>query len=560
MEKQWWKEGVVYQIYPRSFNDSNGDGIGDLRGIIEKVDYIKDLGVDIIWLNPVYQSPNDDNGYDISNYMEIMDEFGTMADWEELLEKLHKRGIKLIMDLVVNHTSDEHKWFMESKKSKDNPYRDYYIWRDGKDGKEPNNWASFFSGSTWEYDEKTDQYYLHLFTKKQPDLNWENEKVRTEVYDMMKWWLDKGIDGFRMDVINLISKVEGLPSVPAKVGEKYSWASENFANGPKSHKWMQEMNEKVLSKYDIMTVGETPFVTPEDGMKFTKKERNELSMIFQFEHMGVDTQGASKWNYTKEWKLIELKKIIGKWQTKLYNNGWNSNYLMNHDQPRALSRFGNDREYRKEAAKMLATFTLSLSGTPYIYQGEEIGMTNVDFKNINEIKDVESINYYNEEIEKGSDPEKLLEKLNWMSRDHARTPLQWNNTKNAGFTSGTPWIKVNENYNKINVEEAEKDKNSILNYYRKMIKVRKSNLGLVYGDYKVMDIKNPNIYAYTREYKDEEYLVVLNFTAKKVGFEVDSRVNLSKAEVLIANCDIKKEKQYLTMEGYSCIIYRREKR
>jgi len=556
MEKQWWKEGIVYQIYPRSFKDSNGDGIGDLRGIIEKVDYIKDLGVNIIWLNPVYQSPNDDNGYDISNYMEIMDEFGTMADWEELLLELHKRGIKLIMDLVVNHTSDEHKWFMESKKSKDNPYRDYYVWRDGKDGKEPNNWGSFFSGSTWKYNENTDQYYLHLFTKKQPDLNWENKKVRTEVYDMMKWWLDKGIDGFRMDVINLLSKVEGLPSVPSKAGEKYAWASDQFANGPKLHKWMREMNKEVLSKYDIMTVGETPFVTPEDGIEFTKKERNELNMIFQFEHMGIDAQDGSKWNYTKEWKLKKLKKIVGKWQTELYDNGWNSNFLMNHDQPRALSRFGNDGEYRKEAAKMLATFTLSLSGTPYIYQGEEIGMTNVNFKTIDEFKDVESLNYYNEEIEKGGDPKKLLEKLNWMSRDHSRTPVQWDDSINSGFTSGTPWIKVNENYDEINVEEALKDENSILNYYRKMIKVRKANLGLVYGDYKVMDIENPDIYAYTREYEEEKYLVVLNFSDKKIEYSVDSNLNIKDSEILIANSDIKKESQNLMIKEYGCAIFK----
>ncbi|MGM0509107.1 MAG: glycoside hydrolase family 13 protein, partial [Fusobacteriota bacterium] len=554
MKEQWWKEGIVYQIYPRSFNDSNGDGIGDIRGIIEKVDYISDLGVDIVWLNPVYESPNDDNGYDISDYKSIMDEFGTMEDWEELLEKFHENGIKLIMDLVVNHTSDEHKWFVESKKSKDNPYRDYYIWRDpeyDEDGNrvEPNNWVSFFSGPAWKYDESTDQYYLHLFSEKQPDLNWENSEVRNEVYDMMKWWLDKGIDGFRMDVINLISKVKGLPSVETKPGQEYGFGGKYFANGPRVHEFLKEMNKKALSDYDIMTVGETPLATPEEGIKYTGEDRDELNMIFQFEHMGLDEGPDSRW-FGSEFELPELKKIIGKWQTELYGKGWNSNYLMNHDQPRAVSRFGDDKEYRKESAKMLATFTLSLSGTPYIYQGEEIGMTNVNFESIEELRDIEAINFYNDHLKKGMNPGKLMDELNRQCRDHSRTPVQWNSAKNSGFTDGEPWIKVNSNYKSINVEEAKKDGNSILNYYKELIKVRKNNLGLVYGNYEVMDLENLDIYAYTREYESEKYLVVLNFSGKKVDFNVNEKVDMEKAELLIGNYGGKKGGQTLSMKEY----------
>ncbi len=381
MKKQWWKEAVVYQIYPRSFMDSNGDGVGDIQGIVSRLDYLKELGIDVVWLSPVYKSPNDDNGYDISNYHDIMDEFGTMQDWEIMLEEMHKRGIRLVMDLVVNHSSDEHAWFMESKKSKDNPYRDYYIWRPSKDGKEPNNWESFFSGSTWQYNEATDDYYLHLFSKKQPDLNWENEKVRKEVYDLMKFWLDKGVDGFRMDVINLISKDPSLPDGPVVEGKDYASGADYYMNGPKIHEYLQEMNKEVLSHYDVMSVGETPGVTPNEGILYTDEDRRELDMIFQFEHMDVDSGPSGKWD-VEPLDLVKLKKILSKWQTELHGKGWNSLYWNNHDQPRIVSRFGDDGTYRIESAKMLGTCLHFLQGTPYIYQGEEIGMTNVQFPDI----------------------------------------------------------------------------------------------------------------------------------------------------------------------------------
>jgi oligo-1,6-glucosidase len=397
MKRQWWKEAVVYQIYPRSFKDSNGDGIGDINGIISKLDYLKELGVDVIWLSPVYKSPNDDNGYDISDYRDIMDEFGTMDDWERLLEEMHNRGLKLIMDLVVNHSSDEHAWFVESRKSKDNPYRDYYIWRPGQDGKEPNNWESNFSGSAWQYDEATGEYYLHLFSKKQPDLNWENPKLRQEIYDMMKFWLDKGIDGFRMDVINFISKEEGLPDAPNPEGKKYVSGGRYFMNGPKIHDYLQKMNREVLSKYDVMTVGEMPGVTVEEAKLYTSENRKEVNMVFQFEHVDLDSGPGGKWDL-KPLQLKNLKENITKWQKGLEKEGWNSLYLNNHDQPRMVSRFGNDRKYRVESAKMLATFLHMLKGTPYIYQGEEIGMTNVQFESIDDYKDIETLNMYREKV------------------------------------------------------------------------------------------------------------------------------------------------------------------
>lgn len=399
MDKKWWKEAVVYQIYPRSFKNSNGDGIGDLRGIIEKLDYIKELGANVVWLCPMYKSPNDDNGYDISDYRSIMNEFGTMEDFDELLKEMHKRNIRLVMDLVVNHTSDEHKWFVESGKSKDNPYRDYYIWRKGKDGNPPNNWGSFFSGSAWQYDKATGEYYLHLFSKKQPDLNWENESLRSEVYDMMKFWFDKGIDGFRMDVINLISKVLGLPNGAKGEDDLYGNGFPLFANGPRVHEYLQEMNKKVLSKYDIMTVGETPGIDPERAKLYVNSDRNELNMLFQFELMDIDS-GKDKWDL-KPWKLTTFKNIMYKWYEALREKGWNSLFLNNHDQPRLVSRFGNDKEYRVESAKMLATFLHTWQGTPYIYQGEEIGMTNVQFEDLSEYKDIEiiNLNFFEKKVE-----------------------------------------------------------------------------------------------------------------------------------------------------------------
>ncbi|BDU51511.1 glycoside hydrolase family 13 protein [Haliovirga abyssi] len=554
MKEKWWKEGVVYQIYPRSFKDSNGDGIGDLRGIIEKIDYIENLGVDIIWLNPVYKSPNDDNGYDISDYYNIMDEFGTMADWEELLDKLHKRGIKLIMDLVVNHTSDEHKWFVESRKSKDNPYRDYYIWRKGKENKEdgkeiePNNWLSFFSGSAWKYDKTTDEYFMHLFTKKQPDLNWENENVRKEVYKMMTWWLDKGIDGFRMDVINLISKVDGLPDVPKVKGEKYSWGGDYFMNGPKVEEWFKEMNKEVLSKYDIMTVGECPGTTPQEGINFTAEENRELNMIFQFELMGIDSE-IVKWN-TKQFELKDIKRIIKKWQLVIEKGGWNSNYLMNHDQPRALSRFGDDKNYRKESAKMLATFTLTLPGTPYIYQGEEIGMVNVAFEKIDDYKDVETINYYNEMVfDKKENKEKIMKQIHQMSRDNSRTPMQWDDTENAGFTTGNSWIKLNPSYKEINVENDLKDENSIYNYYKKLIKIRKENKELIYGKYIEINVENEKVMSYILEKENSKILVVINFFGDNETLDLKGY----EKELLISNYENSLE---VELKPYEARIYK----
>ena len=561
MRTSWWKESVVYQIYPRSFKDSNGDGIGDLRGIIQKLDYIKDLGVDVVWLCPVYKSPNDDNGYDISDYRDIMDEFGTLADWQELLDGMHQRGIKLIMDLVVNHSSDEHPWFVEARKSKDNPYRDYYIWHPGKDGKEPNNWASHFSGSAWQYDETTGEYYMHLFTKKQPDLNWENPKLRAEVYDLMKYWLDKGIDGFRMDVINMISKVPGFPDVPARTSDRYHLDNRHFINGPRLLEFLDEMKSEVLSKYDILTVGETPSVTPQIAIDFTHEETGALSMVFQFEHMDIDADmstGNSR-STIKPWKLSELKHITTRWQKELENKGWNSIYLMNHDQPRAVSRFGNDKEYRVESAKMLATFSLMLQGTPYIYQGEEIGMTNVAFETIDDYRDVETLNLYRELVEeKGADAQALLKVINAKSRDNARTPMQWDDSTNAGFTNGNPWIKVNPNYTTINVKSTLADSNSIFYYYKKLIQLRKQNPVAIYGSYDLLLENDEKVYAFTRTLENDRLLVVLNFTAEYADFNLPETINVSSAELLIGNYSTVSAETIhsITLRPYEALVYR----
>lgn len=557
MERKWWKEGVVYQIYPRSFYDSNGDGIGDLKGIIAKLDYLQQLGVTIIWLNPVYKSPNDDNGYDISDYRDIMDEFGTMADWEELMQGLHTRGIKLIMDLVVNHSSDEHPWFVEARKSKDNPYRDYYIWKKGKDDEEPNNWVSFFNGSAWKYDEVTEEYYLHLFTQKQPDLNWENPKVRQEVYDLMTFWLDKGIDGFRMDVINLISKVPGLPSVPHGRKGEYVWAQDYFANGPRVHEFLQEMHEKVLSRYDVMTVGETPFVTPEDGVLYTEEDRKEVNMIFQFEHMDVDHGPEGIWDL-KPWKLTDLKEITTKWQSELQGKGWNSQYLNNHDQPRQVSRFGNDSMYRVESAKMLATYLHTLQGTPYIYQGEEIGMTNVAFDTIEEYRDVATLNAYREAIKMGKTSQELMSLVHYQSRDNARTPMQWDISDHAGFTEGTPWISVNPNYKDINVEQALQDTNSIFYYYQRLLKLRKDELVLVYGEYTIILPEDESIYAYMRTLQDERVLVIMNFFQPEIEFTLPEHIDFARAQLLLSNYEINTDEgiSEFTLRPYEARVYK----
>lgn len=533
MKKHWWKESVVYQIYPRSFMDSNGDGVGDLKGITMKLDYLKELGVDVIWLSPVYKSPNDDNGYDISDYQDIMDEFGTMENFEELLTETHKRGMKLIMDLVVNHSSDEHNWFIESRRSTDNPYRDYYIWRPEVDGKEPNNWTSFFGGSAWEYDKQTDEYFLHLFSKKQPDLNWENPKLRNEVYNMMTWWLEKGIDGFRLDVINLISKEDNLPSAPG--GKRYDWGGDFFMNGPRVHEYLQEMNREVLSKYDIMTVGECPGASTDDAVNYANHDGKELNMIFTFEHMDVDSGPMGKWDL-KPMKLTDFKSVMTKWQKDLEGKAWNSLYLNNHDQPRVVSRFGNDKQYRIESAKMLGTVLHMMQGTPYIYQGEELGMTNVRFESIDDYNDVEIKNMYREKvIEGGEDPQEILKSIYAKGRDNARTPMQWDDSENAGFTTGSPWIKANPNYREINAKQALEDQNSIFYYYQQLIKLRKEYEIITYGVYDLILEEDENIYAYTRTLGDEKLLVICNFSFAEQELKCPQNIEHESSELLIRN-------------------------
>ncbi len=503
----WWKEGIVYQIYPRSFNDSNGDGVGDLRGIIQKLDYIKSLGVDMIWLCPVYRSPNDDNGYDISDYYNIMEEFGTMADFDELLEGMHQRGLRLIMDLVVNHSSDEHAWFLESRKSKDNPYRDWYIWKKGKDGGPPNNWLSFFSGSAWKYDETTEEYYLHLFTQKQPDLNWENPKVRQACYDAMKFWFDKGIDGFRMDVISLISKNLAFPD--ANTDDFQSMIS-SYSNGPRVHEFLQELNREVLSKYDIMTVGEGPGITQKEALDYVGADRKELDMVFSLEQMFLNDGPGGKYDY-RPMDFLRFKALFDEWNTALGEQGWGSIFLSNHDFPRVVSRYGNDNEkFRKTSAKMLAMLLLTHRGTVYIYQGCEIGMTNVAFPSMDDYKDVEVLNAWKEWQAKGTTEAEFLPRVHVQGRDNVRTPMHWEDSENAGFTTGKPWIKLNPNYPKINVVEAEADSDSILHFYRKAIQYRKSNKLWTYGTYVQYLKEDQNIFAYQRVYEGQAFLVVLN--------------------------------------------------
>jgi oligo-1,6-glucosidase len=557
MNHSWWKESVVYQIYPRSFMDSNGDGIGDIQGIILKLDYLKELGVDTIWLSPVYESPNDDNGYDISNYQKIMVEFGTMEDWEELLQQVHMREMKLIMDLVVNHTSDEHEWFVQAKSSKDNPYRDYYIWRDPKeDGSEPNNWASNFGGSAWEYNEKTEDYYLHLFSKKQPDLNWGNEKLRDEIYSMMKWWLDKGIDGFRMDVINFISKAEGLPDGEIKPGRPYASGSKYYRNGPNIHEYLREMNQQVLSHYDVMTVGEMPGVTPEQAKDYTGEDRNELNMVFQFEHVGLDNGPKGKWDL-KPLDLMELKQSLSRWQYALGENGWNSLYFNNHDQPRSLSRFGDDGKYRMESAKMLATLLHMMKGTPYVYQGEELGMTNVAFETIDSYKDIETLQAYTELKEQGFSEEEVMQSIHEKSRDNARTPMQWTAEEYAGFSTSEPWLAVNPNYTSINAEAEVANEASIFHYYKQLIQLRRQNDLIVYGDYQLILEEDPEIFAYVRTYQDKKLLVICNFYEEEPIFKLPREINFMTKQLLLSNykVDEKTSISEFSMQPYEARVY-----
>ena len=538
--KNWWKDSVVYQIYPRSFKDSNGDGFGDLQGVIEKLDYLKELGIDVIWLSPVFDSPQDDNGYDIRDYRSIYAGFGSNEDMEELINKAHDRDIKIVLDLVVNHTSDEHAWFVESRKSKDNEYSDYYIWKDPKeDGSEPNNWGSSFCGSAWEYCEERGQYYLHFYSKKQPDLNWENPQVRQEVYDLMKFWMEKGADGWRMDVIASISKDQNYPDYPEEDGRKY-YTGKYHSNGPRLHEFIHEMNQEVLSKYDCMTVGEAPGSTPEVARLFTDPAREELNMIFTFEHMNIDRIPGSvnrKWAL-KPFDLRDLKRVMSEWQTKLYGRGWNALYFENHDQPRVISRWGNDTVYREKCAKAYATILHGMQGTPYIYQGEEIGMTNVHF-DLDEYEDIEVRNAYKELVLNGKTiSEDDFKKAVWnKSRDNARTPMQWDDSDNAGFTTGKPWFRVSDRYKEINVKQALADKDSIFYYYKKLIELRHKESLLTEGNYQLLLPEDEKIFAYLRNTENESCLIVANMSEDTVlTDELKTFVN-EKQDIIIGNYD-----------------------
>ena len=553
MEKRWWKESVVYQIYPRSFCDSNGDGIGDLNGITGKLDYLKELGIDVIWLSPVYKSPNDDNGYDISDYQAIMDEFGTMEDFDRMLATAHEKGIKIMMDLVVNHTSDEHKWFIESRKSTDNPYRDYYIWRPAKeDGSLPNNWGSCFSGPAWEYDKTTDMYFLHLFSKKQPDLNWDNPAVRQDVFDMMNWWLKKGVDGFRMDVISLISKEPGLPDKEPGIN---GYATFNVsANGPHVHEYLQEMREKALNNADTITVGECSGVTLEEAKKYARSDEKELNMVFQFEHMDVDSdEKAGKWT-TRKMDLRNLKKILTRWQKGLQDIAWNSLYWENHDQPRSVSRFGNDSdEYREISAKMLATCIHMMQGTPYVYQGEELGMTNCPFNTLDNFRDLESINAFHELTEQGKMTEEdMMAAIGYKGRDNARTPMQWDDSAYAGFSTTNPWIMVNPNYTKINAKDQINREDSVFKYYQKLIKLRHESELIVYGTYDLILDDDKDIYAYIRTLGDEKLIVYCNFSENTR--EVELPEEFTNGKVLISNYIDAKVNHKITLRPYEAIV------
>ncbi len=540
MDKAWWKESVIYQIYPRSFCDSNGDGIGDLPGITSKLDYIKELGVNVIWLSPVYRSPNDDNGYDISDYQAIMDEFGTMADFDKLLSEAHARGLKIVMDLVVNHTSDEHAWFVESRKSRDNAKRDFYIWREGKDGKEPNNWGSSFSGPAWTYDDATGMYYLHCFSPKQPDLNWDNPAVRQAVFDMMTWWCDKGIDGFRMDVISMISKQEGLPDMPTG-GAPYASCNLGCCNGPHVHEYLQEMRQKVLSRYDLLTVGECAGVTIDQAKQYANAQGTELNMVFQFEHVDLDGGDAvtGKWS-TRKIDLVALKKLLSRWQNELDGVAWNSLYFCNHDQPRIVSRLGDDSPaYREISAKCIATCLHMMQGTPYVYQGEELGMTNVPFGPIENYRDLESINAYRDLSARGVMPQaELMAAIAYKSRDNARTPFQWDDSANAGFTAGTPWIMVNPNYTQINAKEQLDRADSVFRYYQKLIGLRRNSPDkdlIVYGKYDLILPEHPQIFAYTRTLEGKKLLTVCNLSGEGAKLELPEELKGRKSRLLIAN-------------------------
>lgn len=543
LEKKWWHNSVVYQIYPRSFCDSNNDGIGDLKGIISKLDYLKELGIDVIWLSPVYKSPNDDNGYDISDYKDIMDEFGTMEDMDNLLKEAKIRNIKIVMDLVLNHTSDEHSWFIKALDNPNSKYRDYYIFRNPVNGKEPNDLESIFSGSAWKLDEKSGQYYLHLFSKKQPDLNWENEYMRNELYDMINFWIDKGVGGFRLDVIDLVGK---------QPDKKIT------GNGPKLHEYIHEMNNKTFGNKDVLTVGETWGATPEIAKLYSNPSREELSMVFQFEHIGLDEiPGKSKWDLAPL-DFIKLKKVFNKWQTELKNEGWNSLFWNNHDLPRIVSRWGNDsEEYRELSAKMLATILHMQMGTPYIYQGEELGMTNVKFDSIDDYRDIELLNMYKERLAKGYEEDDIMKSIYVKGRDNARTPMHWDDSENGGFSKVKPWIKVNPNYKYINAKKNLEDKDSVFNHYKRLIQIRKEEETVVYGDFELLYKDHKSIFAYIRELNNERILVVANFYGNNEEFTLDKNLNYKNCEILLSNYkDSNNNIEKINLRAYEAIIYK----
>ncbi|WP_236837998.1 alpha,alpha-phosphotrehalase [Bacillus paranthracis] len=547
-----WHKSVVYQIYPKSFNSYYNKETGDIKGVTEKLDYLKELGVDYIWLTPIYQSPQNDNGYDVSDYYNIDPSYGTMEEFEELLEEAKARNIEIMLDIVVNHSSTEHKWFKEAKEDKNSPYRDYYIWRDEK-----NNWQSKFGGSAWKYDEKTEQYYLHLFDETQADLNWENEKLREEVYDMMRFWLDKGVTGFRLDVINLISKDQQFlndnGSTATSDGRKY------YTDGPRVHEYLQEMNRNVFEGKDVITVGEMSSTTIDNCIKYSNPERNELSMTFSFHHLKVDYPNGDKWTKA-DFDFIKLKEIMSNWQIEMQKGGgWNALFWCNHDQPRIVSRFGDDKEYRNESAKMLATAMHMLQGTPYIYQGEEIGMTNPKFESIEQYRDVESLNIYDIKLEEGLSKEEIIGILKQKSRDNSRTPMQWNEEVNSGFTTSTPWISVAENFKEINVEKALEDKESVFYHYKELIELRKTYDVITEGEYAILDENDPKIWAYTRTTESEVLLVINNFYGEEITYSVPAHVQLDgmQQEVLLSNYkDSSKDITNLDLRPYESIVYR----
>jgi len=554
--RTWWKEAVCYQIYPRSFKDSNGDGIGDINGITEKLDYLKELGIDVIWVSPIFESPNDDNGYDISDYQEIMRDFGTMEDFDRLLYEVHARDMKLILDLVINHTSDEHSWFVEAKKSKDNEFRDWYIWKDGKGDKEPNNWASIFEGSAWEYDATTNQYYMHVFSRKQPDLNWENENMRQAIYNMVNWWLDKGIDGFRVDAISHIKKSFDKGDLPGADKLGYAESFEGHMNQPGIQEHLQELKENTFDKYDIMTVGEANGVTIEDSDEWVGEENGKFNMIFQFEHLNL-------WDHNvgKSFDIKGYKDVLNSWQKGLENKGWNALFIENHDRQRVSSTWGDDEEYWYESSTSHAVVYFLQQGTPFIYQGQEIGMTNYPFEDIIDFDDVHAKNIYNQELKKGVPKEEVIEMLRRISRDNTRTPMQWDDTKNAGFTKGTPWLKVNPNFEDINVFKQEKDENSILNFYKQLIQLKKKHLTLTYGTFDLIYPEDTKVFAYTRTYEGDQFIIIGNLSHDKVTLKKDESLKMKEESLVLYNYQKEdRSEDIFTFQPFEARIYHIENR